>query len=104
MVTALSYPHILHESGQSPCLERWPRVRVSQIAMDHLARAWPAEEIARQYPHLALAEIHSALAYYFDHQEEIDHEIQAEVRQSELAAGLARRSPLAAKLASLAHP
>ena len=104
MVTALQYPHILHESGQPPCLENWPRVRVAQIAMDHLGRAWSAEEIARQYPYLAPAEIHSALAYYFDHQEEIDREILAEVRQSDLAANIARHSPLAVKLASLAHP
>jgi uncharacterized protein (DUF433 family) len=104
MVTVLHYPHILHESGQSPCFERWPRVRVAQIAIDHLGRAWSAEEIAWQYPYLALAEIHSALAYYFDHQEEIDCEIRAEVRQSDLAASVARHSPLAVKLASLAHP
>lgn len=104
MVTALHYPHILHQSGQSACLERWPRVRVAQIAMDHLGRAWSAEEIARQYQHLAPAEIHSALAYYFDHQEEIDREIQAEVRQSDAAASIAHHSPLAAKLAALAHP
>jgi len=103
MVTALQYPHILHESGHSACLERWPRVRVAQIAMDHFGRGWSSEEIARQYPHLAPAEIHSALAYYFDHQEEIDREIHAEVRQSDLAASIARHSPLALKLASLAH-
>ena len=81
MPTVLHYPHILEETDRAPCLERWPRVRVSQIAMDHLGRAWSSEEIARQYPHLSLSEIHSALAYYFDHQEEIDQEIKQEWEQ-----------------------
>ena len=103
MATAVHYPHILQRNGQSPCLERWPRTRVAQIVMDHLGRAWSAEDIARQYPHLSLSEIHSALAYYFDHQEDIDREIQIESRQSDASASAARHSPLAIKLAALAH-
>ena len=103
MAIALHYPHIHQETGHPPCLERWPRIRVAQIAMDHLGRAWSSEDIARQYPHLSLAEIHSALAFYFDHQEDIDREIQAETRQSDLCSAAARHSPLAIKLAALAH-
>ena len=41
------------------------------IAADHLGHGWSAYQIAEQYPHLRLAEIHSALAYYYDHAEEI---------------------------------
>lgn len=103
MVTALHYPHIRAEIGQPASLERWPRVRVAQLVMDHLGRAWSSEEIARQYPLLSPAEIHSALAYYFDHQEEIDAEIQAETKQADSAARMAHTSPLAVKLATLAH-
>jgi uncharacterized protein (DUF433 family) len=103
MATTVHYPHIRVESDRVPCLERWPRVRVAQIAMDHLGRAWSSEEISRQYPHLSLSEIHSALAYYFDHQQEIDCEIRAELRQADANASMARQSPLAVKLAALAH-
>jgi len=103
MATVLQYPHILDESGRSPCLERWPRVRVAHIAMDHLGRAWSAEEIARQYPHLSLSEIHSALAYYFDHQDQIDTEIREELHRANLSASAARQTPLAIRLAALAH-
>jgi uncharacterized protein (DUF433 family) len=103
MATELQYPHILEESGRSPCLKRWPRVRVAHIAMDHLGRAWSAEEIARQYPHLSLSEIHSALAFYFDHREQIDHEIRMELRQADADSSIARQSPLAVKFAVLAH-
>lgn len=104
MDATVQYPHVQQEEGRSPSLARWPRIRVSQIVMDHLGRGWAAEEIARQYPHLELAEIHSALAYYFDHREEIDGEIRTELRQADLAARVAGVSPLAIKLASLAHP
>ena len=36
------------------------------------------DEVCDQYPELTLAQIHSALAYYYDHREEIQAEIQAE--------------------------
>jgi len=33
------------------------------------------DEIVRAYPHLSLAEVHGALAYYFDHVDEINADI-----------------------------
>ena len=34
------------------------------------------EEMHLQYPHITLGQIHAALAYYHDHQAEIDQEIE----------------------------
>jgi len=34
-----------------------------------------ADEILQSLPHLTLAKIHAALAYYFDHQREIDRDL-----------------------------
>ena len=34
-----------------------------------------AEQIIVEYPDLNLAQVHSALAYYYDHQDEIDAEL-----------------------------
>ncbi|MEA3208047.1 MAG: hypothetical protein QOE70_1104 [Chthoniobacter sp.] len=76
---ALNYPHIITANGEAARLERLPRIRVAQIAADHLGYGWSAEEIARQYPHLTLAEIHAALGYYYDHREEIDAELSEEL-------------------------
>lgn len=103
MIQAVHYPHIVEADGEAPCLQNWPRVRVAQIVMDHLGRAWGADEIGRQYPHLSLAEIHSALAYYYDHREAIDNEIRAELRQARADAAISRHSPLAIRLANLAR-
>ncbi len=76
---ALDYPHITVANGELARLERLPRIRVAQIAADHLGYGWSAEEIARQYPHLTFAEIHAALGYYHDHREEIDAELTKEL-------------------------
>jgi uncharacterized protein (DUF433 family) len=75
------YPHIEEAAGESPRLRRSPRIRVAQIVMDYLAHGWSVEEMCRQHAGLTPAEAHSAMAYYFDHQAEIDAEIQAEVDQ-----------------------
>jgi uncharacterized protein (DUF433 family) len=34
------------------------------------------DDIVRAYPHLSLAEVHGALAYYFDHVQEINESIE----------------------------
>lgn len=52
------------------------RSKVRQIVMDTMNGLSP-EDISTQYPHLRLAQIHAALAYYHDHKAEIDAEIEA---------------------------
>ena len=76
----LTYPHVVKEPGKPARLERQPRTRVSMIVRDHEEVGLSAEEIVRHYPYLTRAEVHAALAYYFDHQDEINQEIQEEDR------------------------
>ncbi len=64
-------------------IEQHPRIRVCMIVADYLFRGWSAEEIARQYPYLSLAEVHAALTYYFDHREAIEDELLAEDREAQ---------------------
>lgn len=93
----LDYPHISKTIGQPAHLERLPRIRVTQIAADHLGNGWSAEEIIRQYPHLTPAEVHAALGYYFDHREEIDAELAEELAELDTTAARPP-SPLRARL------
>lgn len=79
----VNYPHITKLKNSSACLERFPRIRIAQIVMDYLAYGWSVEEMCRQHPYLSLAEAHAAMAYYFDHQEEIDTEIRDEWEQTQ---------------------
>jgi uncharacterized protein (DUF433 family) len=52
------------------------RVRVRDVVLEQSVHGLSPEEIHFQYPHVSLAQVHSALAYYYDHQEQIDREIQ----------------------------
>jgi len=92
-VLALSYPHIEKPDGEPARLQRLPRVRVAQIAMDYLAYGWSVEEICRQHAYVGPAEAHAAMGYYFDHQEEIDQEIAQEWQQVQTYLANAKRSP-----------
>lgn len=73
-------------------------VKVIEVVLDRLAYGWSPEEIHFQHPGLSLAQIHASLAYYYDHQTELDTEIagqQEEVRRLREQAG---ESPLVARL------
>jgi|SRR5579884_1213197 len=70
-----AYAHIQLDAKGHPCIDG-TRTRVIDIAMDQIGYKWDAEQIQRQHPHLTLAQIHSALAYYYDHQPELDQAIE----------------------------
>jgi len=48
-----------------------------------LTYGWSPEEIHREHPHLTLAQIHSAFAYYYENQEKLDAEIERRGREAE---------------------
>jgi uncharacterized protein (DUF433 family) len=73
--------HVEKLAGEPARLSRLPRIRVAQIVMDYLAHGWSPDEMCRHYPHLNPVEAHAAMTYYYDHQAEIDAEIQAELAE-----------------------
>ncbi len=75
-MSATIYAHLTFDAHGEPIIEG-TRAKVRMIALDHSARGWNAEEIQRNYPHLTLGQIHSALAYYHDHQAEMDADLHA---------------------------
>jgi uncharacterized protein (DUF433 family) len=98
MPVEVTYPHIEKIEGRSARLKRMPRIRVAQIVIDHLNHGWSADEICIHYPHLKLAEVHSAMAYYFDHQAEIDGEIEQEQRLIQESRKTAQPTPAEVRL------
>lgn len=76
-------------------------VKVIEIALDKLAHGSSPEEMHFQYPHLSLAQIHSALAYYYDHQLELDAEIQRRWFEVNEMAASESVSPLRQRLLEL---
>jgi uncharacterized protein (DUF433 family) len=52
-------------------------IKVAAIAVDALTWGMTPQEIQENYSRLSLAQIHAALAYYYDHQPEIDAQLAA---------------------------
>lgn len=65
-------------------------VKVIEVIQDHLTYGYSPEEIHLQHPHLSLAQVHAAFAYYFDHQAGMDAELARRFRRVE---ALRRKSP-----------
>ncbi|HXE54134.1 MAG TPA: DUF433 domain-containing protein [Tepidisphaeraceae bacterium] len=97
---ATAYPHVEINADGEPCIDG-TRTRVIDVAIDHVAYKWGAEAIQRQHPHLSLGQIHSALAYYFDHQEELDRHIRERERVIDEFFTHTPEPPIAAKLRAL---
>jgi uncharacterized protein (DUF433 family) len=73
-------------------------VKVIEVIQDHLAHGVGAEEIHLQHPHLSLAQIHSAFAYYFDHRNKMDTEIARRYREVEALRAKSTNQPSRKKL------
>jgi uncharacterized protein (DUF433 family) len=54
------------------------RVRVLDIVVWHEHQGMTADEIVSHVPTITLGDVHAALAYYFDHIEEVQEEMRAE--------------------------
>ena len=76
MTTKILHPYITSakEIGEGRPIIAGTRTRVSNIVAYYKLGLSP-EELAREFPHLTLSQIHDALSYYYEHQEEIDREI-----------------------------
>lgn len=77
------------------------RVKVIEVALDKLVHGSSPEEMHFQYPHLSLAQIHAALAYYYDHQSELDAEIQRRWNEANESAANSASNALQKRLREL---
>lgn len=73
------------------------RIRVADVAEWHERQGWSVDEILGQFPQLTRGDVYAALAYYWDHRQEIDAD---EAEGQRLADELRRESagPLQEKL------
>ena len=73
--------------------------KVLDVVLDHLAYGWsPAEIHFQHYGEPSMAQIHAALSYYYDHQAELDAEIQEQLRRVEALCAQAGPSPFVERL------
>lgn len=78
----------IREFEQLPCISSEP----GKVAEDQRVDVSPPDVI--QHPHLSLAQIHAGLAYYYDHKEVFDMEIQKSLQEYHRACR-SRRKPTA---------
>ena len=71
------------------CSSDLHRITVQNVVIWHEQMGYSIEEIASLYD-LTLAEVHSALAYYFDHKDEIDRFIS---KSEEFVEELRQKTP-----------
>ncbi|MEP6888886.1 MAG: DUF433 domain-containing protein [Nitrospirales bacterium] len=71
------HPYIVSDQqicGGSPRING-TRITVRTVVIVVLRQGQSPAEVLEHYPHLTLANIHDALSYYYDHQNDIDLEI-----------------------------
>jgi len=79
------------------------KVKVIEVALDKLVHGSSPEEIHFQYPHLSLAQVYAALAYYYEHQNELDSEIQRRWDEVNEMAAFEATTPLQERLRKFRH-
>lgn len=99
-MATVAYAHIDFTPAGGPFISG-TQTKVVEIVLDHLAYGWDAAEIHRQHPHLSLGQIHSALAYYYDHQTAMDQDIDERLRRVEQIEASLGEAPIGLKLKSM---
>lgn len=95
--TITTYEHIQLNTEDVPFITG-TTMKVVELVMAQMAHGWSPEELHFQHPYLTLGQIHSALAYYWDHKESLDADIERRLQWATQARQKAGSSPLAAKL------
>ena len=96
MLSVTRYEHIMLNESHVPMIAG-TTMKVVELVLDHLAYGWSPEELHFQHPDLTLGQIHSALAYYWDHKAELDKDIEGrlqtvdQLQQTKPSASLAER-------------
>lgn len=91
------YEHIVLDEEGTPLIEN-TNMKVAELVVETKAYGWSPDELHFQHPYLSLGQIHSALAYYWDHVKELDEDIERRLREAEMISRATAPSPLLARL------
>jgi uncharacterized protein (DUF433 family) len=75
MLAETRYEHIVINDSRVPVISG-TTMKVIELVLAQAAYGWSAEELHIQFSYLTLGQIYSALAYYWDHCEELDGDIE----------------------------
>jgi len=94
---ATGYQHIVVGEDRIPVIAG-TTMKVVELVVEQTAYGWSPEELHFQHPYLTLGQIYSALAYYWDHRQELEHDIQRRLQRVDELRRSAEPSPLVARL------
>ena len=97
--TETRYKHIELNKDRVPHIAG-TTTKVVELVVEQKAYGWSAEELHFQHPYLTLGQIHSALAYYWDHLAELDRDVQRRLERVEELRSKAQPAPLVERLRS----
>lgn len=103
MTAAETIVHIVRDERGEAWI-KGKNVKVIEVVLDHLAYGWSADSIHEQHPHLSLAEIYSALAFYYDNQAQFDGHISRQLSDLKNLRAATGESSLQKRLRSAAKP
>ena len=92
MSTAAHNPHVVIDASGVARLNQ-SRYKVEHLAAEHYFHGWTAEELLRQHPDLRPEQAYAALAYFYDHFDEMIAQIEKSATtaaQSRQTHGLSR--------------
>jgi len=96
-VVKTGYEHVILNGDNVPIIAG-TNMKVIELVLGRMAYGWSPEELHFQHPYLTLGQIHSALAYYWDHQEELDRDIEQRLEFVDQLQRAREPSPLVARL------
>ena len=99
MTQDTAYQHVVINESGLPVIEG-TTMKVLELVLETTAYGWSPDELQFQHPYLTLGQIHSALAYYWDHKQEVDRDIEQRLERVEEIRRAVGPSPLAARLRS----
>jgi uncharacterized protein (DUF433 family) len=91
------YEHIVCDKNGVALIEG-TTTKVIELVEERMAYGWSPEEIHFQHPDLSLGQIHSALAYYWDHAEALNQEIERRELLAEKIQQANKTSPFVKRL------
>ena len=97
MIVETRYEHIILNEAKIPLIAD-TTMKVIELVLDYKAYGWSPEELHFQHPYLTLGQIYSALAYYWDHQEELDQDIERRLDMIEQVRQVQKPTPLEVRL------
>ncbi len=78
-ITETAYEHIVLNKEGVPLIAG-TNMKVIELILEKNEYGWSPEELHFQHLYLTLGQIHSALAYYWDHREELDKDIERRLK------------------------